>query len=200
MLLCQRVGCSARYTEETNVPDGCRHHSGLPSFRDGVKAWSCCGARSHDFASFMELPGCCTGRHTQEKPVTPQAAPATTAPELQPASATAPAPSSPPAPAGAPTAAAAGGRADTQLGTCARCRQGFFCAEHASSAGPPATIGPAPVPKVHGERDWRSLVSRSLRTSSPQGCAERTNGRACRSGGRPGRDADVPALRLREQV
>jgi len=139
-LLCQRVGCSSRYAEEANAEGGCRYHSGLPSFRDGLKEWTCCGARSTDFAAFMGLPGCCTGRHTQEKPAKPAPAPA---PALQPQ----PQPLAPARPQAPPEGeAAAGRRADASTppasAPCARCAQGFFCAEHASATAPAVAAAP----------------------------------------------------------
>ena len=57
-LLCQRIGCDARYREDSNAEGSCRHHPGPPVFHDGGKEWSCCKQRSHDFALFMSIPGC----------------------------------------------------------------------------------------------------------------------------------------------
>ncbi|CAK9135190.1 unnamed protein product [Ilex paraguariensis] len=86
-------------------------HQG-PVFHDGMKEWSCCKKRSHDFSLFLEIPGCKTGKHTTEKPIEP------------PAAARAKKPISAPAPA-------------TDISTkeaCSRCRQGFFCSDHGSQA------------------------------------------------------------------
>ena len=57
-----------RAISATALAGGCRYHAGAPEFRDGSKKWGCCGAASHDFGTFMELPGCEVGRHTQRKP------------------------------------------------------------------------------------------------------------------------------------
>ena len=57
-LLCQRIGCDARYTEAANAEGSCRHHPGPPVFHDGGKEWNCCKQRSHDFGLFMSIPGC----------------------------------------------------------------------------------------------------------------------------------------------
>ncbi|KAL0403085.1 UNVERIFIED_CONTAM: K(+) efflux antiporter 5 [Sesamum radiatum] len=84
----------------------------LPIFHDGMKEWSCCKKRSHDFSLFLEIPGCKTGKHTIEKPVLAKAAAAPTQLVLTPT----------------PT---------TNLSskdTCSRCRQGFFCSDHGSQA------------------------------------------------------------------
>jgi len=57
-LLCQRIGCDAKYVKESNAEGACRHHPGPPVFHDGGKEWGCCKQRSHDFALFMSIPGC----------------------------------------------------------------------------------------------------------------------------------------------
>mmetsp|Transcript_38763 Transcript_38763/g.84344 ORF Transcript_38763/g.84344 Transcript_38763/m.84344 type:complete len:220 (-) Transcript_38763:185-844(-) len=129
-LMCQRIGCSAKYTEDNNPPNCCVFHPGAPVFHDGVKEWSCCKAKSHDFGLFMDIKGCATGMHSREKPQKPPA----------------PAPS-----AQAPIPVAAKPSADTSAVanndpklTCNRCRQGFFCSDHAAIPGVPA---PPPQPK-----------------------------------------------------
>ncbi|KAF5175303.1 Cysteine and histidine-rich domain-containing protein rar1 [Thalictrum thalictroides] len=80
----------------------------VPIFHDGMKEWSCCKQRSHDFSLFLALPGCKTGKHTTEKPAI---AKATTRKPI-------------------PNASPVNG-ASSKL-TCSRCRQGFFCSEHGS--------------------------------------------------------------------
>ena len=124
--LCQRVGCDAVYDASENAPGSCRHHPGAPTFHDGTKRWSCCGKSSHDFGEFMSFPGCATGRHTQRKPKKTRAAPA-------PAPALAPIPMPTSAEARA-RAGAAASPAASPAAACARCRQGFFCSDHAASA------------------------------------------------------------------
>ena len=36
---------------------------GHPYFHDGMKEWTCCRKKSHDFGEFMAIPGCTTGRY-----------------------------------------------------------------------------------------------------------------------------------------
>ncbi|KAL3647421.1 putative methionine--tRNA ligase, cytoplasmic protein rar1 [Castilleja foliolosa] len=112
-LQCQRIGCNAMFTVDDN-PDGfCTYHDSGPLFHDGMKEWSCCKQRSHDFSLFLEIPGCKTGKHTTEKPVL--AKKATPAPRQAVA---APIPVS----------------NLSSKDTCPRCRQGFFCSDHGSNA------------------------------------------------------------------
>ncbi|XP_073144172.1 cysteine and histidine-rich domain-containing protein RAR1 isoform X2 [Henckelia pumila] len=99
-------------------PDVCHASTGGPSlnqgpkFHDGMKEWSCCKKRSHDFSLFLALPGCKAGKHTTEKPakvvVTPKQ-------PLYQTSATV---------------------ASSSKDSCSRCRQGFFCSDHGSQARP----------------------------------------------------------------
>ncbi|VFQ84987.1 unnamed protein product [Cuscuta campestris] len=79
-------------------------------FHDGMKEWSCCKKRSHDFSLFLEIPGCKTGKHTTEKPVLTKPAAALGRP----------------VPASTPIASA------SPRETCPRCCQGFFCSDHGS--------------------------------------------------------------------
>ena len=126
LLLCQRIGCSARYSEDSNEAESCRFHSAAPVFHDGTKEWPCCGKRSHDFTLFMDIPGCARGRHTQEKPVKPAAA--ATPPSL------------------APLKLATAATQPVDRAECARCRQGFFCSDHPAAAVDPAPAAPPPPP------------------------------------------------------
>ncbi|XP_077244765.1 cysteine and histidine-rich domain-containing protein RAR1 isoform X1 [Tasmannia lanceolata] len=75
-----------------------------------MKEWSCCKQRSHDFSLFLELPGCKTGKHTTEKPVT-------TAVKKP-----------------VPPPVAAKNQTGASKLNCSRCRQGFFCSDHGSHA------------------------------------------------------------------
>lgn len=108
---CQRMGCDVMFSPDDNPDDSCRYHDSGPFFHDGIKEWSCCKKRSHDFSLFLAIPGCKTGKHTTEKPVLAKPAP----PKNQ-----------VPAPAPAPDA--------SSKQTCSRCQQGFFCSEHGSQA------------------------------------------------------------------
>uniref|UniRef100_A0A7N0TG41 CHORD domain-containing protein n=1 Tax=Kalanchoe fedtschenkoi TaxID=63787 RepID=A0A7N0TG41_KALFE len=116
-LQCQRIGCNATFTEDQNPEGSCRYHAS-PLFHDGTKEWSCCKKRSHDFSLFLEIPGCTTGKHTTGKPVLAQ-------PVLKPHT-----PSS--------TLLAATGA--SAKGTCARCRQGFFCSDHGTQVKTAVTV------------------------------------------------------------
>ncbi|KAM7491708.1 hypothetical protein LguiA_034629 [Lonicera macranthoides] len=108
---CQRIGCNAMFTDDDNPEGSCTYHDS-PLFHDGMKEWSCCKKRSHDFSLFLEIPGCKTGKHTIEKPVLPQAAATPKIPIPPPSSAT----------------------NSSTKGDCSRCRQGFFCSDHGSQA------------------------------------------------------------------
>ncbi|KAJ4954474.1 hypothetical protein NE237_011257 [Protea cynaroides] len=110
-LLCHRFGCEAMFTEDDNPEGSCRYHD-APIFHDGIKEWSCCKQRSHDFSLFLTLSGCKTGKHTNEKPEITKAA----------SSARMSIPAATPA-----------NSAPSKLER-ARCRQGFFCSDHGSQA------------------------------------------------------------------
>ncbi|KAF2311793.1 hypothetical protein GH714_026748 [Hevea brasiliensis] len=110
---CQRIGCNATFTEDDNPEGSCQYHDS-PIFRDGMKEWSCCKKRSHDFTLFLEIPGCKTGKHTTEKPVLAKVTPSPKNPISPPAAVT-----------------------TTNLSSkesCPRCKQGFFCSDHGSLA------------------------------------------------------------------
>ncbi|PWA47223.1 Cysteine/histidine-rich domain-containing protein [Artemisia annua] len=108
VLRCQRIGCDATFTQDNNPDDSCTYHASGPLFHDGMKEWSCCKKKSHDFSLFLEIPGCKTGKHTTEKPVLAKAAAA-------------------PKPAVKTSAPATNVSAKD---ACPRCRQGFFCSDH----------------------------------------------------------------------
>ncbi|KAM5557164.1 cysteine and histidine-rich domain-containing protein RAR1 [Rosa sericea] len=112
LLKCQRIGCNATFSDDNNPEGSCQYHDAGPIFHDGIKEWSCCKKRSHDFSLFLELEGCKTGKHTTEKPVLAKAKPKT--------------------PVSVSTSAPASDAPAKQ--SCSRCRQGFFCSEHGSQA------------------------------------------------------------------
>ncbi|KAF1878552.1 hypothetical protein Lal_00047221 [Lupinus albus] len=103
---CQRIGCDAIFSDHDNPDSSCLYHPS-PIFHDGIKEWSCCKKRSHDFSLFLQIPGCKRGKHTSEKqviaPVKKNNVPAPAAPSND---------------------------------SCSRCRQGFFCSDHGSQAKP----------------------------------------------------------------
>ncbi|KAF5731107.1 Binding zinc ion binding isoform 1 [Tripterygium wilfordii] len=112
-LRCQRIGCDATFTEDDNPEGSCCYHDS-PIFHDGMKEWSCCKRRSHDFSLFLEIPGCKTGKHTTEKPVL-----TTTSTRKQ-------------MPIYSPAVVPAANASSKE--SCSRCRQGFFCSDHGSLA------------------------------------------------------------------
>eukprot|EP00897_Mesotaenium_endlicherianum_P001965 jgi/Mesen1/1797/ME000014S01205 len=129
-LRCQRIGCDAYYLERDNHENGCRYHSGpmllflgQPIFHDGGKEWSCCKKKSHDFSLFLAIPGCTTGKHSSEKPL-PKAAPSPSRTNV----------------------ALGNSLMDAAKASCARCKQGFFCSDHAQVSG--LQTRPAPVPAI----------------------------------------------------
>ncbi|CAL5021640.1 unnamed protein product [Urochloa decumbens] len=152
-LRCQRIGCDATFTDDNNPEGGCRYHPS-PYFHDGMKEWSCCKQRSHDFSLFLEIPGCATGKHTSEKPVT-KAVPANP-------------------PKAAPVQASKQGVA---AGACARCRQGFFCSDHGSqpkAQKPAATddTNKEPVEKPSVPVPKKKVDINEPRTCKNKGCGK----------------------------
>ncbi|KAL5211413.1 hypothetical protein ABZP36_022260 [Zizania latifolia] len=103
---CQRIGCDAMFTDDNNPDGSCQYHpSGVSVSSVLDRLLLIC----HDFSLFLAIPGCTTGKHTTEKPITkavssnpPKAAPIQTSKQ--------------------------GVGADA----CSRCRQGFFCSDHGS--------------------------------------------------------------------
>lgn len=69
MLHCCRPGCGKEYTEETNTPGSCWHHTGQAVFHEGQKGWSCCPKRVLTFEEFLTIPGCTAGKHSPHQEV-----------------------------------------------------------------------------------------------------------------------------------
>ncbi|XP_051824619.1 integrin beta-1-binding protein 2 [Antechinus flavipes] len=67
-MLCFNKGCGQHFDPDANLPDGCRHHPGVPIFHDALKGWSCCPKRTTDFSEFLSIQGCTLGPHCAEKP------------------------------------------------------------------------------------------------------------------------------------
>ncbi|KAI5670180.1 hypothetical protein M9H77_10544 [Catharanthus roseus] len=131
-LRCQRIGCYATFTEDDNPEGSCTYHDSAPVFHDGMKEWSCCKKRSHDFSLFLEIPGCKSGKHTTEKPVLTKVAPSPRKPS----------------PAVIPE------KNVSSKETCPRCRQGFFCSEHGSQA---RDMNPKPSKVTNSESEPPSM-------------------------------------------
>ncbi|ONK57473.1 uncharacterized protein A4U43_C09F870 [Asparagus officinalis] len=109
---CQRIGCDAMFTDADNLDGSCRYHDSGPIFHDGMKEWSCCKQKSHDFSLFLAIPGCKTGKHTLEKPVTKAVSASSRKPTPSPVQ-----------------------NKPTDV-NCSRCRQGFFCSDHNAQPKP----------------------------------------------------------------
>ncbi|KAM6144103.1 integrin beta-1-binding protein 2 [Erethizon dorsatum] len=72
-LLCHNKGCGQQFDPNTNLPDSCCYHPGVPIFHDALKGWSCCQKRTVDFSEFLNIKGCTVGPHCAEKlPEAPQ--------------------------------------------------------------------------------------------------------------------------------
>uniref|UniRef100_A0A7S3JTH4 CHORD domain-containing protein n=1 Tax=Aureoumbra lagunensis TaxID=44058 RepID=A0A7S3JTH4_9STRA len=68
--VCKHFGCQKKFTLRTNFDGECRYHSKPPVFHETAKYWSCCPHKKvWDFDSFVQIPGCCTGRHSDQKPI-----------------------------------------------------------------------------------------------------------------------------------
>lgn len=77
-LFCYNRGCQKSYApsdDPSKDENACLFHPGLPYFHDAYKIWSCCQKKSHDFNTFLSLPGCQRGPHQPNKPVDPPAPP-----------------------------------------------------------------------------------------------------------------------------
>ncbi|KAI4383075.1 hypothetical protein MLD38_008955 [Melastoma candidum] len=132
-------------------------HQG-PIFHDGMKEWSCCKRRSHDFSEFLAIPGCKTGKHTSEKPSTK----AVTAPRAQ-----------------TPAVAPASGISSSAKASCPRCRQGFFCSDHGSGVKQ-MSAAPVIVPSVEDKKDVQGSLlpqKKVIDINEPQTCKNKGCGK-----------------------
>jgi len=71
MPTCTRKGCGKEFDLEKNEEGDCHFHPGGPIFHEGLKSWSCCKDVNKPvltFDEFMAIPGCETGKHTQQVP------------------------------------------------------------------------------------------------------------------------------------
>ncbi|NWQ93131.1 CHRD1 protein, partial [Burhinus bistriatus] len=60
---CKNATCKAVYQGAESNAEVCTFHPGVPVFHEGMKYWSCCGVKTPDFSTFLEQPGCSSGRH-----------------------------------------------------------------------------------------------------------------------------------------
>ncbi|CAE1232568.1 CHORDC1 [Acanthosepion pharaonis] len=66
---CQNSSCKQSYEGEHSNSQICVYHSGQAVFHEGLKYWSCCERKTTDFSSFLDQPGCETGKHVWKKQV-----------------------------------------------------------------------------------------------------------------------------------
>ncbi|KAG9140729.1 hypothetical protein Leryth_006919 [Lithospermum erythrorhizon] len=124
-------------------------HQG-PIFHDGMKEWSCCKQRSHDFSLFLEIPGCKTGKHTTEKPVHLNAARPANRPVATPSPMTT--------------------NASPEV-TCSRCLQGFFCSDHGSQPRPSSMVAPVPFESTTNMEEKKTTPAKKIADiNEPQIC------------------------------
>ncbi|KAF1482737.1 Cysteine and histidine-rich domain-containing protein 1, partial [Pygoscelis antarcticus] len=60
---CKNAACKAIYQGPESNTEVCTFHPGVPVFHEGMKYWSCCRVKTTDFSTFLEQPGCSSGRH-----------------------------------------------------------------------------------------------------------------------------------------
>ncbi|EDO42059.1 predicted protein [Nematostella vectensis] len=72
LLTCYNKGCGQKFKLDENNEGACVHHPGVPVFHDALKGWSCCKKRVTDFTEFLNIPGCTTSFHNNEKPAAPE--------------------------------------------------------------------------------------------------------------------------------
>ncbi|CAD5208862.1 unnamed protein product [Bursaphelenchus xylophilus] len=65
---CYNKGCGQKFDPGNNEEGSCRFHPKAPYFHDAQKIWQCCDKKSTDFGTFLSIPGCTTGKHSNQKP------------------------------------------------------------------------------------------------------------------------------------
>lgn len=158
-LRCERIGCDAMFTEDDNPDGSCHYHPNAPMFHDGMKEWSCCKQRSHDFSLFLAIPGCATGKHTTEKPFTKAVSLNTPKAAL---------------PKAAPIQSSKQG---VESEACSRCRQGFFCSDHGSQPNPQKLVAvngtnTEPVEKCSAPQPKKKVDLNEPRICKNKGCGK----------------------------
>lgn len=71
MVLCYNKGCGKEFNPIEAADDECIYHCGAPVFHDAYKSWSCCEKKTTDFTEFLNIKGCCKGKHNNVKPEEP---------------------------------------------------------------------------------------------------------------------------------
>ncbi|KAM7266206.1 hypothetical protein ACFE04_004103 [Oxalis oulophora] len=129
-----------------------------PLFHDGMKEWSCCKKKSHDFTLFLEIPGCKTGQHTTEKPVlAKKPVPSQRNPICLPST----------------VSSTTNGISKE---SCSRCRQGFFCSDHGPqtrelSSKPASLDTPEPAnSNIEDVQVSSTVVKKIVDINEPQTC------------------------------
>jgi len=73
LVSCKRFGCQKKYDPAGNHEGACSFHRLPPVFHETAKFWACCSEKKcYSWDSFLEVKGCCTGFHTDEKTEQPQ--------------------------------------------------------------------------------------------------------------------------------
>ncbi|XP_055588066.1 cysteine and histidine-rich domain-containing protein morgana [Uranotaenia lowii] len=72
LVTCYNRGCGQKFDPDANCEDSCIHHPGVPFFHDAYKGWTCCNKKSVDFTEFLNIKGCTSGKHSDEKPPEPE--------------------------------------------------------------------------------------------------------------------------------
>lgn len=147
------------FSDDDNLDGSCQYHDSGPNFHNGMKEWSCCKKRSHDFSLFLQIPGCKTGKHTTEKPVLAKPV------------------ASPKIPVSSNNSAPAATSAASKE-SCSRCRQGFFCSDHGSQA---KVINPKPVDPAENNtdaQDFPTPTTKIVDINQPQTCKNKGCGKS----------------------
>jgi hypothetical protein len=72
LILCRRFGCQKKFDVKLNHSSACCYHRLPPVFHETVKFWACCpDKKAYSWDAFMEIQGCMSGEHTNEKPDQP---------------------------------------------------------------------------------------------------------------------------------
>ena len=69
---CLHRGCDRRFKGEKSRKEQCVYHPGMPLFHEGLKGWTCCKKRVHEFDMFLQIMGCKSGLHKFVPPPKPK--------------------------------------------------------------------------------------------------------------------------------
>lgn len=68
---CLHRGCTYKYKGDHSRREACVYHPGQPLFHEGLKGWTCCKKRVHEFDLFLQIVGCREGAHRFVPPPAP---------------------------------------------------------------------------------------------------------------------------------